>query len=469
MQKNLISLSIAVLLFNVVATSQTLTCGTSSVTFTYAGTSVTYGTVTNPATGRCWLDRNLGASQVATSSTDALAYGDLFQWGRGDDGHQMRASTTTTTTSSTSVPGHGEFISGSSDWLTTPNPNLWQGVSGINNSCPSGWRVPTRAEWEAELASWTAQNSAGAFLSPLKLTLAGRRNPTTGNLESVGMYARYWSSTVAGTSTSTSSYRLDFSSTDANVGTGSKSTASSVRCIYDCPTGAGNLSGNQTICIGTTSSFSSTVSGGTWSSANTAIATVDGSSGLVSGVSGGTTIITYTIAGTGSCTSVTSTRAITVTAAPVFSPSGPFLMCVDATYLVSLSTPNSFNGWSSSNSSIFSVTGSGYITASQAGTATITYTDACGQSVSQTVVVQSSAPSIPLTDNSIAYKFNGSPQGPLSGGATINYVGYDGYSYLSQMRPSSVGFYRANIQSANQAGCPDRFYIFTCTTCDPFR
>jgi hypothetical protein len=166
----------------------------------------------------------------------------------------------------------------------------------------------------------------------------------------------------------------------------------------------------------------------------------------------------------------TTTQHITINgnpaAVPVFSPSGPFLMCVDATYLVSLFTPNSFNGWSSSNSSVFSVTASGYITASQVGSATITYTDACGQSVSQTVVVQSSAPSIPLTDNSIAYKFNGSPQGPFSGGGTINYVGTDGFTYFGQTQPIAVGFYNANVQTGSQAGCPTRFYIFNCTTCN---
>jgi hypothetical protein len=32
-------------------------------------------TVYNPTTGKYWMDRNLGASQVATSSTDAAAYG----------------------------------------------------------------------------------------------------------------------------------------------------------------------------------------------------------------------------------------------------------------------------------------------------------------------------------------------------------------------------------------------------------
>ncbi|MFT7002526.1 MAG: hypothetical protein ACJAVW_003569 [Spirosomataceae bacterium] len=48
--------------------------------------------VTNPTTGKIWMDRNLGATRVATSSTDAYAYGDLYQWGRATDGHTLRTS-----------------------------------------------------------------------------------------------------------------------------------------------------------------------------------------------------------------------------------------------------------------------------------------------------------------------------------------------------------------------------------------
>jgi hypothetical protein len=46
--------------------------------------------VLNPATGKTWMDRNLGAAQLATASNDVAAYGDLYQWGRFSDGHQCR-------------------------------------------------------------------------------------------------------------------------------------------------------------------------------------------------------------------------------------------------------------------------------------------------------------------------------------------------------------------------------------------
>ncbi len=95
--------------------------------------------VLNPSTGKTWMDRNLGASRVATSSTDAAAYGDLYQWGRLADGHQCRNSGTTTQLSSSDVPDHGDFILASSspfDWRSPQNDNLWQGVNGVNNPCP---------------------------------------------------------------------------------------------------------------------------------------------------------------------------------------------------------------------------------------------------------------------------------------------------------------------------------------------
>ena len=201
-----------------------------AVTFIYKGSSITYGTVYNPATGECWMDRNLGASQVATAFNNSAAYGDLFQWGRLDDGHQTRTSGTTTTLSTTDVPGHSNFIYGTPlDWRSPQNNNLWQGVSGINNPCPSGWRLPTSAEWNAERLSWSASTPAGAFASSLKLTWGGRRYYLTGNLANVGTNGFYRSSDLNGIYTSS----LGIYSTSVSVGDAFRADGFSVRCIKD--------------------------------------------------------------------------------------------------------------------------------------------------------------------------------------------------------------------------------------------
>jgi uncharacterized protein (TIGR02145 family) len=169
---------------------------------------------------------------VATSSTDANAYGDLYQWGRLTDGHQIRTSGTTNTLSSTDNPGHSNFIrapGSPSDWRSPQNNNLWQGVSGTNNPCPSGYRLPTYAELDAERASWSSSNAAGAFASPLKLPVAGNRDNNLGSLYSVGSGGLYWSSTVDG---SNARY-LNFSSSNAGVYGIVRAYGFSVRCIKD--------------------------------------------------------------------------------------------------------------------------------------------------------------------------------------------------------------------------------------------
>ncbi len=188
--------------------------------------------VFNPITARIWSDRNLGAAQVATSSTDAAAYGDLYQWGRGTDGHQVRTSGTTTTLSSTDTPEHGNFILAPNspyDWRSPQNTNLWQGVNGANNPCSSGYRIPTEADWNAERLSWSTNNAAGAFASPLKLPVAGYRGSSNGSLGSVGYGGSYWSSTVDGTY----SWLLSFSSSYASMSSYRRARGFSVRCLKD--------------------------------------------------------------------------------------------------------------------------------------------------------------------------------------------------------------------------------------------
>lgn len=185
-------------------------------------------------TGRVWMALNLGASQVATSSTDEAAYGDLYQWGRGADGHQIRTSSTTTNLSNTDVPiapNDIKFITATSipyDWRSPQNDNLWQGVNGVNNPCPIGFRLPTEAEWNDEILTWSSQDEAGAFNSLLKLTVTGNRYHRNGLLFSVGSYGYYWSSTV----NSTRSRFLIFGS-DAKFRSGLRANGFCVRCIKD--------------------------------------------------------------------------------------------------------------------------------------------------------------------------------------------------------------------------------------------
>jgi hypothetical protein len=251
--------------FTIVFGGQTCTLSLNvSANATYpAGTVFCNGTptavvdVTNPVTGRTWMDRNLGASQVATSSTDSLAYGDLYQWGRGADGHQCRNSTTITNNySSTDQPGHNNFIltycptypsylCNWYDWRFQNNNNLWQGINGINNPCPNGYRIPTISELQSETLTWLSSNANGAFLSPLKLSSAGHRNHSFNTISYEGYY---WSnSNYVGQGVYSSIISFGATINTLQITYDVRASGSSVRCIKEISGTVGSINcGNST-------------------------------------------------------------------------------------------------------------------------------------------------------------------------------------------------------------------------------
>ena len=208
-------------------------CGSGEVSFfngsIWSGSASVI--VTSP-TGSTWMARNLGASQVATSSTDAASYGDLYQWGRDSDGHQIRTSSQRSTAATSATAGHGDFIKtvGATDFNWTNfagEDTLWQ--SGLNDPCPAGYRVPTQIELDTERLSWTNNNAAGAMNSPLKLPLAGTRRRASGAVDNEGSTVSYWSSTVNGVY----GRRLNITGSSADILNALRGYGNSVRCIKE--------------------------------------------------------------------------------------------------------------------------------------------------------------------------------------------------------------------------------------------
>ena len=208
----------------------------------------TYGTVI-AEDGKCWLDRNLGATQVATAYNDYKSYGSLFQWGRLADGHQLINWTdiggapvngTTSTLSTIDQPKSPLFILGLSspyNWRNPQNDNLWQGVDGKNNVCPVGFHIPTATEWQnLTTASGITTTGCGknnscftkAANSILKLPSAGARYIFAGYLTSQRA-GYYWSSSPG---VSYSSF-LYINSQVELIKEGSRASGYSVRCIKD--------------------------------------------------------------------------------------------------------------------------------------------------------------------------------------------------------------------------------------------
>jgi uncharacterized protein (TIGR02145 family) len=177
------------------------------------------------------MDRNLGATRVATSIKDAASYGDLYQWGRGNDGHQLSNSPKSGTTRATSYnPGTSIFYYNVGyDWLNPKNDNLWQGVNAINNPCPNGFSLPTQAEWVIETNSWSNKFESGAFASPLKLPYANLRAFNDATIVE-NFYARYWTSTINNSDTASS---FIFDATYGGFSDQYRNNGFSCRCIKD--------------------------------------------------------------------------------------------------------------------------------------------------------------------------------------------------------------------------------------------
>lgn len=133
------------------------------------------------------------------------------------------------------------------------------------------------------------------------------------------------------------------------------------------------LSGNQNICAGSTSTFSSTVAGGVWSSSIPIIATVNSATGDLFGVSQGTAVINYTVTGVGGCPNVNASRTVTISAIPYAGViSGNQNICAGATSVFTSTISGGI--WSSTNTSIATVNSStGVVIGLSPGTTTISY------------------------------------------------------------------------------------------------
>jgi hypothetical protein len=78
---------------------------TGIINFTYKGQAIAHQTV-RARDGKIWLQQNLGSPQVAFHHFDESSFGDFFQWGRWDDGHQSFTSPIITGGPSLLNPSH---------------------------------------------------------------------------------------------------------------------------------------------------------------------------------------------------------------------------------------------------------------------------------------------------------------------------------------------------------------------------
>jgi uncharacterized protein YjdB len=151
-----------------------------------------------------------------------------------------------------------------------------------------------------------------------------------------------------------------------------------------------SIYGSSYICAGSSTTFTIATTGGTWSSSNASVATVGAGSGVVTGVTAGSAIITYSVSG--SCGTMTATKYVSVSASTSAGTiTGTTAVNVGAT--TALHDAVTGGTWSSSATGIASInTSTGIVYGVSPGTATITYSvTGCGGTVTTTTTVTVSA------------------------------------------------------------------------------
>lgn len=225
------------------------------------------------------------------------------------------------------------------------------------------------------------------------------------------------------------------------------------------------ITGSSTVCTDASTTLSDATAGGSWSSSNDLIATVN-SSGVVNGISNGSVTISYTYTDGNGCTnSVTTT--ITVLAPPTIS--GPSVVCNGE--MIQL-MPSSGGTWISNNPTIASIDNSGTVTGLISGDTTFQYTDTtttCFETSSTISVVD--APQIdtqPINSQTFC-SGNSASISAMASGHGISYQWYKGaFAIVDGGNISGANSATLQINPITVSDAGSDYFCRVTGTCSPY-
>ena len=362
--------------------------GTSPITgltATAVGNTVNYSGAAQTVKGTAYNNLTLSGSGTKTVAASTVVSGNLTI-----SGTAVASLTGTANTANALFFGATQQVSGT--WGSTSST-----AAHTNNTTFSGTGLVTVASSTGPvlgITGTTAHGSScvGIAATPITYTITNTGTTATGvtvtsnNPQFVVSAAP---TTVAGGGTAT--YVVTFTPsgsgaqnatiTVASTTPGSNSPTSSL-------TGSGNalptITGTLGVCVGLTTQLTGSASPAAstpWVSANPSVATIS-SLGLVTAVSAGTCVITYT--NNNGC-SINAT--VTVNALPTIT--GNLGACVGSTtQLTGSGTPAGSTPWVSASTGVATISNTGLVTGVSVGSSVITYTNNNGCSITATVTVQ---------------------------------------------------------------------------------
>lgn len=270
-------------------------------------------------------------------------------------------------------------------WESSPDNSSWSIVPGATTTIFSPF-VSTTIYYRlkatcsnSSLSSYSA--STALFVNSLPSSITGSSNVCVGSNILLGSTPSggTWSSSNTTKATVNSSGFVTGISTGTATITYTLPTGCSTTKSITINTLPAAITGLTSVCVGSNITLSSSTPGGTWTSSNVALGTVN-PAGIVSGLSSGTVIITYSLS-----IGCSVYKSVTVKSSPS-AIVGPTDMCVGSdTTLSSLPVAGT---WTSSNSTVATIgSTTGILTCISAGVVTLYYSINTGCSVSSVVTV----------------------------------------------------------------------------------
>lgn len=358
-------------------------------------------TMTNATTGGTWTSSNTAVASVPSSpgNVTGVSAGTATITYRLTSNGCLSTKTITVDALPSTITGLNKLCVGAvSNYVSTPTGGTWTSSNAARASVDASTGDVTAVSAGALTLSYSL--STGCYrtlamtVNPLPAAIGGTgvvcKNATTSLTNSTT--GGTWSSSAVGTASVTSTGVV----TGVNAGNAEityKLTATGCQAtrtvtVNELPAA---ISGANTICAGSTETYSSAPSGGTWVSSVTSKATIGSASGIATGIALGTTLLSY-IAPTTGCV---VTKQITVNTTPT-AVTGTNVVCAGNT--VTLTAGNASLVWSSTNIAVATVssvtTTTATLTGVTPGITTVSYTNGAGCAATLTVTINDALPAI---------------------------------------------------------------------------